>query len=420
MRKDWVEVELDYACKIYDNLRKPINSQERAARIAGKNPKELFPYYGATGQVGFIDDYLSDGEYILIGEDGAPFLDYNKDVAYLINGKCWVNNHAHILLSNFNNKFLLYYLNQVNLKDFVSGTTRLKLTQSSLKQIPVKIAPLPEQRAIVSKIELLFSELDNAVSNLKQAKDKLEIFRQSVLKKAFEGKWNSVELNKICDKIQDGSHFSPQNQILYKKDGFYPYITSKNIRNNYLDLKNVAYVDSEFHESIYKRCNPEFGDVLLTKDGVNTGNVCINTLTVPFSLLSSVCLLKPNRKLMDNHFLSYYIQSPTGFRKIIGKMTGTAIKRIILKKIKEATIPLPPLKEQQEIVQEIETRFSVADKLAESIDESLLKAEALRQSILKKAFDGELLSKAELDACRKESDWEPADKLLERIKRERK
>ena len=137
MREDWIEIELKDACGIHDNLRKPINSSERNKRIQGKQKSELYPYYGATGQVGYIDDYLTDGEYVLIGEDGAPFLDYTKNVAYLINGKTWVNNHAHILRSYFNNRFLLYYLNTVNFNGFVSGTTRLKLTQASLKKIPI-------------------------------------------------------------------------------------------------------------------------------------------------------------------------------------------------------------------------------------------------------------------------------------------
>jgi len=116
----------------------------------------------------------------------------------------------------------------------------------------------------------------------------------------------------------------------------------------------------------------------------------------------------------------YFIQSPTGFRNMTGEMTGTAIKRIILKKIKQTKIPLPPIQEQTKIVQEIESRLSVADKLAETILTSLQKAEALRQSILKKAFEGRLLSDAEVEACRKETDWEPVEKLLERIKQEKR
>jgi type I restriction enzyme S subunit len=130
MKFGWGTYYLEDVCEVLDRLRKPINSKERDKRIEGKKESELFPYYGATGQVGFIDDYLTDGEFVLIGEDGAPFLDFSKDIAYLIKGKTWVNNHAHILNSYFDNKYLLHYLNQFNFYGYVSGTTRLKLTQS--------------------------------------------------------------------------------------------------------------------------------------------------------------------------------------------------------------------------------------------------------------------------------------------------
>jgi type I restriction enzyme S subunit len=154
---------------------------------------------------------------------------------------------------------------------------------------------------------------------------------------------------------------------------------------------NITYVDKAFHDSIYKRCNPKFGDVLLTKDGVNTGEVTLNTLHEEFSLLSSVCIFKTKEDVLKAPFLKYYIQSPTGNHDIVGEMTGTAIKRIVLKKIKESEITIPPIKEQVEIIQAIEDRLSLADKLEESISDSLQQAESLRQSILKRAFEGRLV-----------------------------
>lgn len=105
----WSYVPLEKVANICDGLRKPVNSKERAKRIEGKLNESLFPYYGATGQVGYIDDYLTDGEYVLLGEDGAPFLNPFASKAYIISGKAWVNNHAHILQSKSNNKFLCYY-----------------------------------------------------------------------------------------------------------------------------------------------------------------------------------------------------------------------------------------------------------------------------------------------------------------------
>lgn len=151
----WEWVALEDAVEICDYLRKPVNSKERAQRVANKREDELYPYYGATGQVGYIDSYLSDGEYVLLGEDGAPFLDPFAKKAYLIKGKGWVNNHAHVLKSKLNNKFLCYYLNQVDYNGLVTGTTRYKLTQAAMKRILVPTPDLVEQERIVSKIEPL-------------------------------------------------------------------------------------------------------------------------------------------------------------------------------------------------------------------------------------------------------------------------
>jgi type I restriction enzyme S subunit len=162
--------------------------------------------------------------------------------------------------------------------------------------------------------------------------------------------WHVTRLGDVCTKIQDGAHESPKQLFDGPGEGRFLYITSKNIRNNYLDLTNISYVDLNFHNKIYPRCKPAVGDVLLTKDGANTGNVTLNTLAEPFSLLSSVCLIKTKPDVLHPAFLSYYIQSPNGLASITGQMTGAAIKRIILRDIKLATIPLPKLSEQHRIV----------------------------------------------------------------------
>ena len=181
---NWQIKKLGEVVSILDNLRKPINSTERLQRINGKNQKDLFPYYGATGQVGWIDSFLTDGEFILVGEDGAPFLDNFKNKAYKISGKTWVNNHAHILKEKENitlNNFILYYLNSIDYRQYVNGTTRLKLTKGSLTEIPFPLPPIGIQKAIVSKIEELFSELDKGLEDLKTAQQQLKTYRQSVL-----------------------------------------------------------------------------------------------------------------------------------------------------------------------------------------------------------------------------------------------
>ncbi|MDJ1498885.1 restriction endonuclease subunit S [Cytophagaceae bacterium DM2B3-1] len=326
-------------------------------------------------------------------------------------------------------KYLYYFLlsyKEKLLQQRVGGA-QPNINQGIINDIIFPLPPKEEQHRIVAKIEELFSELDHSVALLQKVQKQLKVYRQAVLEWSFEGKllyktstknkqinityWQQRRLQDICEKIQDGSHFSPQVQ--YDEPGAerYMYITSKNIRNNYMDLSTVKYVDKEFHEAIYSRCNPEFGDVLLTKDGSNTGEVTLNTITEPISLLSSVCLFKTNKDELNSAFLKYFFQSPSGIKLIESSMTGTAIKRVILRKLREAMIVLPSIDEQYQIVTEIEQRLSEYDKLGGEISNSLQQAVALRQSILQKSFSGKLVTQNQKD--------EPAKLLVERIKAEK-
>src|ERR1035438_3061908 len=154
----WVEMTLGEACDVLDSQRVPVNAEER-----GRRPGNV-PYYGATGPVGWIDEALFDEELVLLGEDGAPFLDPNKHKAYMIHGPAWVNNHAHILRARSltSNRLLLHALNAVDYRPYVNGTTRLKLTQGAMKAITLVLPPLAEQNRIVAAIEEHFSHLDAA------------------------------------------------------------------------------------------------------------------------------------------------------------------------------------------------------------------------------------------------------------------
>jgi type I restriction enzyme S subunit len=159
----WYSLPLEQVAEIHDSLREPVNAKERANRVGP------YPYYGATGQVGWIDGYRQDGEYVLLGEDGAPFLDPTKAKAYLVQGKCWVNNHAHVLRAKEGvciNKYLLYTLNAADYRGYANGTTRLKLTQAAMKQMPIPLAPYAQQSQIVAKLDEVFSDLDAGVANL--------------------------------------------------------------------------------------------------------------------------------------------------------------------------------------------------------------------------------------------------------------
>jgi type I restriction enzyme S subunit len=164
--------------------------------------------------VGWIDDYIFDEELLLLGEDGAPFLDPGRDKAYIVRGKYWVNNHAHVLRAIrgiTSNSYLLHYLNYCDYHNYVTGTTRLKLNQSRLRSIPIKIAPQREQQRIVAKIDELFTQLDAGVATLKHAQANLKQYKASVLKAACEGRLvpNEAELARA-----EGRDYEPASVLL--------------------------------------------------------------------------------------------------------------------------------------------------------------------------------------------------------------
>lgn len=225
--------------------------------------------------------------------------------------------------------------------------------------------------------------------------------------------WSWSTINAACLKVQDGTHFSPQNQLA---QGAYRYITAKNVRPSGLDLSDVSYLAEDEHRVIYKRCDPKKGDVLLVKDGVNTGDAAVNTLEEEFSLLSSVCLLRPRPAILYSQFLRYYLLSPVGYRMLTGQMTGTAIKRIILGRIKESPVPIAPLDEQRTIVAEIEKQFSRLDEAVANLKRVKANLKRYKASVLKSAVEGKLTE----EWRKQHPNVEPASKLLECIFTERR
>ena len=385
LNTQWAFVSLYEAVDIFDTLRKPINREEREIRITNKQESELFPYYGATGQVGFIDDYLIEGEYVLLGEDGAPFLNPFAQKAYIITGKSWVNNHAHILRSKSgNNKFLCYYLNLFDYKGYVSGTTRLKLTQDQMKRIPVPVPPLPEQQRIVARIEELFSQLDAGVETLKKTKQQLEVYRQAVLKEAFDSCETAEALGVLCEHITDGDHQPPP-----KSEAGIPFIMISNIENSTINWDNTAFVGEEYYDNIDLKRRPQKGDVLYTVTGSFGIPICVD-FDKKFCFQRHIALLRPNDHI-DQKYLFYALQEPNVYLQAKQKATGTAQKTVGLGVLRTIKVPFTTSYEKQKrIVADIESKLSCCENITNTISESLLSTSCIRESILKQAFEGGL------------------------------
>ena len=169
--------------------------------------------------------------------------------------------------------------------------------------------------------------------------------------------WRWVRLADILTKLTDGTHHSPPNG----PEGEFLYITAKNIKDDGVKLHNATYVSRKVHEEIYARCNPEPGDVLYIKDGATTGVVTVNNLDQPFSMLSSVALLKLPPCLF-NQLVAAFLRSPFFYEQMRRLMKGAAITRVTLKRMGPALLPLPPLAEQRRIVAKVDELMALLDR----------------------------------------------------------
>ena len=202
----------------------------------------------------------------------------------------------------------------------------------------------------------------------------------------FDGSWNKLKISEVTEYLVDGTHFSPKST-----EGEYKYITSKNIRNEGLDLTNISYISAEEHEQIYKRCKIQLGDILLTKDGANTGNCCLNTLDEKFSLLSSVAVLRGKKSQFKNEFILQIFQSELGQNTIISSMSGQAITRITLTKLKDYSFYFPPIQEQTKIA----SFLSAVDEKISQLNQKHALLSQYKQGMMQKLFSQQIRFKAD-------------------------
>ncbi len=183
----WEEKRLDEVCENLDSMRKPVTKKDRE-----EGP---YPYYGASGIVDYVADFIFDEDLLLVSEDGANLLARTYPIAFSISGKNWVNNHAHVLrFDNFaSQRFIEYYLNSIKLDPWVSGMAQPKLNQRNLNSIPVPFPSIADQEIIVNLLDLLKNDIESLTSAYKNKIKGLEELKKSILQKAFSGELTANE-----------------------------------------------------------------------------------------------------------------------------------------------------------------------------------------------------------------------------------
>lgn len=328
---------------------------------------------------------------------------YNTQIAS--SGFCVIRANQKISLP----KYLFYYSISQNflepLNKLQTGSSYPAVRDKDVFSQFIPIPSLSTQQAIVSKIEELFSELDQGIAALKKAQEQLKTYRQSVLKWAFEGKlsaikneelkiknkkerelpegWRIEQLKNISSSIQYGYTESSSKENIGPK-----FLRITDIQNNSVNWIEVPHCKIS-KDNIEKYLLKD-GDLVFARTGATVGKSFLIKGEIPDAVFASYLIRVRVSEKIDNKYLSYFFNSPNYWNQITEGQVGIGQPNVNGTKLGHLNIVLAPLSEQQLIVQAIESRLSVADKLAESISESLQKAEALRQSILKRAFSNQL------------------------------
>jgi type I restriction enzyme M protein len=340
----WPMVELGEVVEILDNQRRPITKSDREAGD--------FPYYGATGVLDYVKNYIFDERLVLIGEDGAKWGIGDK-TAFIASGKYWVNNHAHVvrpIKSKLIDTFLVENLNSIDLSPFITGVTVPKLNQGMLRSIKIPLPPLEIQEQIVAELDSYQKIIEGAKQITQNWKPKIDI----------DPTWPKVKLNEACD-VRDGTHDSPKGVL----DG-YPLITSKNIKDGQLDFSNVSLISEEDFKKVSKRSGVEVNDIIMPMIGTIGGACLIKPKTREFAI-KNVALFKRSDKILPKYLLNF-LNSDAFLTSLVSKSSGATQKFVSLSLIRSLEINLPSIEIQKQIVERIEEEnafFESAKKLIE-------------------------------------------------------
>jgi len=380
MKAGWQIKTLNQIAENLDNKRVPIT---KADRVNGE-----YPYYGASGIVDFVADYIFDCDTLLVSEDGANLLARSTPIAFPASGKYWVNNHAHIL--KFENmttqRFIELYLESIPLDEYITGAAQPKLNQKALNSIPIPFPPLSEQQRIVGILDAAFDGIAiakaNAVKNLQNARALFESHLQSVFTQRGEG-WVDKTLDQVCI-VERGSSPRPIKEFFTtapdgvnwikigdtEEGGKYVYSTAQKITPE--GAKQSRFVKE--------------GDFILT-NSMSYGRPYI--MKTSGYIHDGWFVLRLNISIDTDYF--YYLLSSGFVQAQFARLaSGSVVKNISGDLVKQAILPIPPLAHQHVIVEKLLAISAETQRLESLYQRKLAALDELKKSLLHQAFAGEL------------------------------
>ncbi len=373
MKQNWVYKKLGDVCDILDSKRKPVTKSNRKSGI--------YPYYGATGIQDYVDSYIFDGRFLLVGEDGAKW-GKGDNSAFIIEGKSWVNNHAHILRihENMSDVFIRYFLNGADLNSYITGAVVPKLTQAALVSIPIPVPPLSEQSRIVAELDLLTGIIDKQNAQLKE----LDSLAQTIFYDMFgDLSCDECALIELCvskDDIKCGPFGTQLSKSEYQKEGVavwgIPQI------NSHFIIPPSDYVSQE-KAVVLKDYSVVAGDIVMSRKG-NVGQCSVFPDSFENGIIhSDVLRLRLDYDKANSIFMMYQLHLSDSIKHQIQLVSSGAIMPgINVTKLKNIKVQVPPLALQQSFAEKIQS----IEKQKETIRASIADTQKLLDYTMDKYF----------------------------------
>lgn len=372
-KQGWSTVKLSEVVEFLDHLRKPVTKSDRK--------EGSYPYYGANGQQGRIDGYIFDEPLVLLAEDGGNFGSRQKPVAYKIEGKTWVNNHAHVLRPkqmidvNYLHRVLSFY----DVMSYVNGATRLKLTKGNASRMPMLLPPLPIQK----KIAAILERADQTHRKCQQALLLTDQFLQAAFLKMFGDpvknpkEWEVRKFGDFIDFVTSGS----RGWAKYYSDSGAKFIRVQNLTNHKLNLNDMAFVKPPASLEA-ERTRVQTNDVLISITGV-VGLSAVVPQDISEAYVSQHVALTRLKDNLNPMFASFFISNRLGGQLQFKKFQyGQTKPGLNLNQIRDIRIFIPSLAEQEKFAAIVERVEAFHEKQCESEQE----LKTLFQSLMQKAF----------------------------------
>ena len=382
--QEWEVKSLNKACDFLDSQRIPIKDSERA-KISG-----IYPYYGASGIIDYVNNYIFNDDLILLAEDGANIINRSTPIAFLVNGKIWVNNHAHVLKAkpSFDRYYLCAYLESLKYDKYNTGTAQPKLNREVCEKIPILAPPLAEQR----KIAEVLGVWDEAIEKQARLIEKLALRKRALMQRLLSAKlrlpgfsepWQKVKLGDIGDTY-NGLSGKNKDDFEYGNAQFIPYINV--FSNERIDTNNLGCVQIKPNE---QQNTVKYGDIFFTvssetPDEVGMASVLLEHLDNTY--LNSFCFgYRLNNFSTLNPFFAAYLFRTEHFRNYMSVLAqGSTRFNISKKEVMKLKIDLPTIEEQTAIAEVL----TAADREIELAKEKLERLRRQKRGLMQQLLTG--------------------------------